>query len=385
MDNNVEETIDFSMKRSEALKLKGTDYRLYELVMTLQHKKLEGDYCETLDKKKLARECELGYFEITDLFDKAQILRAATSYPMPIIGKEGVRIMEKAMWSGVDLRSREDIADPIQTAKEIGEKLRERFPHKALIEAVKEGKNIFIEISKEQFNETQDILYLVGCDFTQYKERISCSSVNVVLYISNGQADGWDLSNGRCSRFDHFQEYFVASQSFEKPLDQVIKSINSDISRALQSPSVEHLALREAIERGDVVEIKVTKDQKVPVQEFMIAMGIGWRDDGLNVHKDCLEFISVGCDGLKEMTHWSASDYESEGKTRARYDFELAKFVGEEVKEKTLDEYMADFTEGKENDNGEIITSINTDCGSGQSKIFFRNKQNAIRSLMIDI
>ena len=66
--------MQFEINREDLLKLKQTNYDLYQLIMS--QKSLDGDYCETLDKQKLAKECELGYFKIDELFTKEQIANA---------------------------------------------------------------------------------------------------------------------------------------------------------------------------------------------------------------------------------------------------------------------------------------------------------------------
>jgi hypothetical protein len=69
--------INLQIEREELLKLKASNYEAYQLLNSLKLvEDLDRDYCETLDKHKLARECELGYFKIEDLFPKNQIISA---------------------------------------------------------------------------------------------------------------------------------------------------------------------------------------------------------------------------------------------------------------------------------------------------------------------
>lgn len=73
MDNKIK----LEIERNELLKLKSNNYEVYQLLCFLKlAEDLDCDYCETLDKAKLARECELGYFKIEDLFTKKQIISA---------------------------------------------------------------------------------------------------------------------------------------------------------------------------------------------------------------------------------------------------------------------------------------------------------------------
>lgn len=64
----------FEINRTDLLKLKTTNNALYQFILSLEGK--NGDYCETLDKAKLAKECELGYFKIDELFTRSQIVEA---------------------------------------------------------------------------------------------------------------------------------------------------------------------------------------------------------------------------------------------------------------------------------------------------------------------
>lgn len=65
------EKISFELNRDQLIELKHKSNDLYQMIMSL--KKDKADYCETLDKEKLKKECELGYFCISDLFTKEQI------------------------------------------------------------------------------------------------------------------------------------------------------------------------------------------------------------------------------------------------------------------------------------------------------------------------
>lgn len=66
--------MQFEINREDLLKLKQTNYDLYQLIMS--QKSLDGDYCDWLDKEKLAKECELKYWIIEELFPKEQIIEA---------------------------------------------------------------------------------------------------------------------------------------------------------------------------------------------------------------------------------------------------------------------------------------------------------------------
>lgn len=82
------EKISFELNRDQLIELKHKSNDLYQLIMSL--KKDEADYCETLDKEKLKKECELGYFCISDLFTKEQIEKAfsdtfVSRWALPIV------------------------------------------------------------------------------------------------------------------------------------------------------------------------------------------------------------------------------------------------------------------------------------------------------------
>lgn len=68
----------FEIKRDELLKLKQTDYNMYQFLISQSVE--EKDYCETLDKQKLATECGLGYFKIEDLFTVQQVMEASKKF-----------------------------------------------------------------------------------------------------------------------------------------------------------------------------------------------------------------------------------------------------------------------------------------------------------------
>ena len=68
--------MNFKIEREQLLKIKHSNYELYQAILSLKEDEVEGDYCETLDKKKLMSECVLGYFNIEDLFSKSQIIEA---------------------------------------------------------------------------------------------------------------------------------------------------------------------------------------------------------------------------------------------------------------------------------------------------------------------
>jgi hypothetical protein len=59
--------------REDLLKIKINNPETYQM---LQGFMKDGDYCETLDKEKLKKECEL-YFNVEDLFPKEKIIEAA--------------------------------------------------------------------------------------------------------------------------------------------------------------------------------------------------------------------------------------------------------------------------------------------------------------------
>lgn len=68
--------INISFTRDEWLSLKGKNPEVYSLLNTVRNNEQSLDYCKTLDREKLKRECELGYFDITELFTKEQINNA---------------------------------------------------------------------------------------------------------------------------------------------------------------------------------------------------------------------------------------------------------------------------------------------------------------------
>lgn|SRR5574343_364556 len=66
----------FEIPRDKLLEIKHSNYELYQLICSFATNEEEKDYCEILDKAKLAKECELGYFNIDDLFTREQICNA---------------------------------------------------------------------------------------------------------------------------------------------------------------------------------------------------------------------------------------------------------------------------------------------------------------------
>ena len=72
----------FQISDEEYLTLKHENPEGFMFLQTLMQG--EGDYVDTLDHKKLASECRLGYFEVGDLFSPGQI----KSYETPT-EKEG--------------------------------------------------------------------------------------------------------------------------------------------------------------------------------------------------------------------------------------------------------------------------------------------------------
>lgn len=47
----------FEIERDQLLKIKKENYELYQMIMSLKQDNSDGDYCQTLDKAKLAKEC----------------------------------------------------------------------------------------------------------------------------------------------------------------------------------------------------------------------------------------------------------------------------------------------------------------------------------------
>ncbi len=81
----MSEKIKMEIERDLLLKLKSTNYEAYQLLNSLKLvEDLDYDYCQTLDIEKLKRECELGYFNVMDLFPKEKIISAYLEYVNPV-------------------------------------------------------------------------------------------------------------------------------------------------------------------------------------------------------------------------------------------------------------------------------------------------------------
>lgn len=81
----MSEKIKMEIERDLLLKLKSTNYEAYQLLNSLKLvEDLDYDYCQTLDIEKLKKECELGYFNVMDLFPKEKIVSAYLEYVNPI-------------------------------------------------------------------------------------------------------------------------------------------------------------------------------------------------------------------------------------------------------------------------------------------------------------
>lgn len=81
----------FEIPRDKLLEIKHSNYELYQLICSFATNEEEKDYCEILEKAKLAKECELGYFNIEDLFTKEQICNA---YNRGYISDDGKNISQ---------------------------------------------------------------------------------------------------------------------------------------------------------------------------------------------------------------------------------------------------------------------------------------------------
>lgn len=207
-------------EREVVLKLKQTNYEVYQLLMA--HSEDEKDYCETLDKKKLAKECGLGYFNIEDLFTLQQILEAnkkisgLISNDNPASGSTQEIIKDTKLFN----KLYERIIPCRVGVPVIFEETN--YKHKVLVDFINknEGKSILIDCNNEESMEIQKILFehtnvVWTCKNKETEKTITDIKNICFLQISLFSKNKITYSNAFESIYCDFN-YFVKTQTIIK-------------------------------------------------------------------------------------------------------------------------------------------------------------------------
>jgi len=95
--------MNIEIDREKLLLLKEANYEAYQVIISCSSG--EDDYCKTLDMEKLKRECELGYFDIEDLFTKEQVSKHINES----LNRDGIHISSEG---SEDIYNGHDMYDP---------------------------------------------------------------------------------------------------------------------------------------------------------------------------------------------------------------------------------------------------------------------------------
>ena len=160
--------INLQIDRDVLLTLKATNYEVYQLLNSLKLvEDLGYDYCETLDKEKLAKECGLGYFNIEDLFTVQQIIDA-----------------------NKNLKTQ---PDTLVIPKK----------HQALLDKIATNQDdiIHIKVGRKDFISLQETLFSVGCQWRSGEKMVYLFKGYLFLNLFKGEqkticySDEYDFSN----------------------------------------------------------------------------------------------------------------------------------------------------------------------------------------------
>lgn len=208
------EKISFELNRDQLIELKHKNNDLYQMIMSL--KKEEKDYCETLDKEKLKKECELGYFCISDLFTKEQIEKAfsdtfVSRWALPIVNTLFTHTV-----NGIASNSIEPI-NPMPNVFRDGDlEFDVAYKHSKLVRAINEKKEIKIRVTPEQSEVVQKICFALGVKWgcgsavvadTDYKF-LYIKNFNNNLELSRGNGEGF-FKTVRCKEYSFEKGAFV--------------------------------------------------------------------------------------------------------------------------------------------------------------------------------
>lgn len=227
--------MQFEISREDLIKLKHTSYEMYQFVIS--QKSADGDYCETLDIEKLKKECELGYFNVMDLFPKEKIISAYLEYVNPI-GR--FKPLELQGGVGLDQSNRPQSciigkavnADVIESFVKWSEIVPDREiagayhiqkdppkKHQALKDFLEDNHNkkaVRIKVfNQDMFIRAQEVLFGFGCEWAgenpaDYKENIF-----IGLYKSFAKEIRYCDNSGLCFvKSEEFIDYCFKTEKF---------------------------------------------------------------------------------------------------------------------------------------------------------------------------
>lgn len=224
------EKINFELDRDQLLELKHKNNDAYQLIMSL--KKEEADYCETLDKEKLKKECELGYFCISDLFTKEQI-RSAHIDDSESRHKDSFERFVKSRidafydkYSDVEPKqngqqtafldkSNQSICDNTKATNRVANKIGNSeiaYKHFNLIHAIREKIEMKIRVTPEQSEVVQKIFFALGGCWRNGDRVVYCKDCPFLFIRKND--DMLELSHTKDEVY--FKTIKCSEYSFEK-------------------------------------------------------------------------------------------------------------------------------------------------------------------------
>lgn len=199
------EKINFELNRDQLLELKHKNNDSYQLIMSL--KKEEKDYCETLDKEKLKKECELGYFCISDLFTKEQIRD----------GFKALEVKPKQTESFIVALNRysrilDDTNNDVNRVANIIGNTEVAEKHFNLIHAIRQKIEIKIRVTPEQSEIVQKIFFALGGCWRNGDRVVYCKDCPFLFIRKND--DMLELSHAKDEVY--FKTIKCSEYSFEK-------------------------------------------------------------------------------------------------------------------------------------------------------------------------